>query len=296
MTTLTPTPEHDTRGGRGSFATWIGAGALLAFAAGNVFLLWRTSAMDDEIRKLRSSMQTQAVEARESTSASANALRRTIDQLNAEIQETRTQAGSSAKQARTAATATQRHAEKLVSSLEEKQRGQQQEFTAMLGEVKQSTEATNAQVSGVITDVGAVRSEVAQTKGELDKAVSDLKSVRGDLGVQSGLIATNSRELAALRDMGERYYYEFDIPKTGRPHKVANILVTVKKADPKRNRFTVELTADDRMVEKKDKTLNEPVQFYVAGGRQPYEMVVNEVRKDRIVGYLSAPKLVQARR
>ena len=69
----------------------------------------------------------------------------------------------------------------------------------------------------------------------------------------------------------------------------------LKKTDPKKNKYTIELVADDKRVEKKDKNLNEPVQFYVAKARQPYEIVVNEVKKDQIVGYLTTPKVQSAR-
>ena len=61
------------------------------------------------------------------------------------------------------------------------------------------------------------------------------------------------------------------------------------------HRFTIELLADDKRVEKKDKNLNEPVQFYVSKARQPYEIVVNEVKKDQIVGYLATPKVQTSR-
>jgi hypothetical protein len=144
--------------------------------------------------------------------------------------------------------------------------------------------------------VGTVKGEVAQTKSTLNSTLNDLKSVRGDLGVQSGLIATNAKELAALREMGERNYQEFAFTKSNKPQKIGNILVALKKTDPKRNKYTLEVIADDRKIEKKDKYINEPVQFYVQGARLPYEIVVNEVQKDKVVGYLAIPKVVQARR
>jgi hypothetical protein len=49
-------------------------------------------------------------------------------------------------------------------------------------------------------------------------------------------------------------------------------------------------------VEKKDRTVNEPVQLYVAGNRQPFEIVVNNVKKDEVTGYLAVPKVTMARR
>jgi len=136
---------------------------------------------------------------------------------------------------------------------------------------------------------------VASAKTELEKTISELKSVRGDLGVQSGLIATNAKELAALRALGDRNYHEFRIRKANQFQKVGNVQLQLKKTDPKRNKYTLELIADDKKVEKKDKNINEPVQFYVAGARQPLELVVNEVVKDQITGYISAPKVMQVR-
>jgi hypothetical protein len=117
------------------------------------------------------------------------------------------------------------------------------------------------------------------------------------MGVMSGLIATNGRELQALRELGERDYYEFTLSKVKTPQRVGDIQVVVKKMDAKKNKFTVEIVADDKKVEKKDRGLNEPVQFYVVSkARQPYEMVVNEIRKTQIVGYLAVPKTKMARR
>jgi hypothetical protein len=118
----------------------------------------------------------------------------------------------------------------------------------------------------------------------------------GDMGVMSGLIATNGKDLQMLRDLGERNYFEFDLSKGQLTKKVGDITISLKKADPKRNRYTVDVLADDRHTEKKDKTINEPVQLYVAGNRQPYEVVVNEIKKDEVIGYLATPKVKMARR
>ncbi len=162
-------------------------------------------------------------------------------------------------------------------------------------EVKEVAATANTKISDVSTDVSNVKTDVASTKSELEKTISELRSVRGDLGVQSGLIATNSKELSALKALGDRNYQEFRISKSKQFQKVGNVQMQLTKADVKRNRYTLQLIADDKRVEKKEKTANEPVQFYMSGARQPYEIVVNEVGKDLIVGYLSAPKVIQAR-
>ena len=113
----------------------------------------------------------------------------------------------------------------------------------------------------------------------------------GDVSSQGSLIATNANELDALRRLGERNYFEFNIRKTKDPQRVGDISMVLKKADPKKNRYTVEVVVDDQRVEKKDKTVNEPVQFLTSKAKQPYEVVVNKVLKDQIAGYLATPKV-----
>jgi len=119
---------------------------------------------------------------------------------------------------------------------------------------------------------------------------AELKRVTGDLGVTSGYVATNGKEIAALKRLGERNIIEINLSKAKQPQRVGDISLLLKKADPKRNRYTIEVVADDKTTEKKDRTINEPVQFYVAKAKQPYEIVINQVKKDQIVGYLATPK------
>jgi hypothetical protein len=109
------------------------------------------------------------------------------------------------------------------------------------------------------------------------------------------LVATNSKEIAALRALGDRNIFEFTLGKTKQPQRVGDVMLQLSKVDLKKNRYTVNVTADDKRVEKKDKGINEPVQFYTSKARMPYEIVVNELRKDTIVGYLSTPKVQSGR-
>jgi hypothetical protein len=136
--------------------------------------------------------------------------------------------------------------------------------------------------------VASANSNIEATRGELQRT-------KGDLGVMSGLIATNSTQIRYLRDLGDRNIYEFTIGKMAGMQKVGDIQVVLKKADSKRNRYTVDVLADDKLVEKRDKSINEPVQFYTSRARQPYELVVNEVKKDKVTGYLATPKVMVPR-
>ena len=148
-----------------------------------------------------------------------------------------------------------------------------------------ATKASTEDVNKLGTDVTGVKNDLDATKSKLDRAT-------GDMGVMSGLIARNHDDLEELRRKGDRNYFEFTIQKAKTPQHVGPVQVSLNKTDPKRSKYTVTVLADDKSIEKKDKTAGEPVQFYVKGtGRySPYEFVVFDVGKNQITGYLSTPK------
>jgi hypothetical protein len=143
-------------------------------------------------------------------------------------------------------------------------------------------------------EVGKVKDDVAAQKLAIEETQAKLQSAMGDLGMQSGLIARNSEELDALKRAGLRDYFEFDLGKGKAPAPVGPVAIRLKDSDAKRNKFNLVLVVDDIQIEKKDKTLLEPVQFYRKGSRQLNEIVVYTVGKDRITGYLSTPKAADA--
>lgn len=145
-------------------------------------------------------------------------------------------------------------------------------------------------VAGVKTDVGGVKSDVDATKSDLAATKAKLESLRGDLGVQSGLIATTREDLEFLKHKGERNYYEFTLAKSKNTTPISTVSLQLKKTDQKKGKYTMNVLADDRTIEKKDRNMNEPVQFYTGRDHVLYELVVFEVGKDKVSGYLSTPK------
>src|SRR5581483_6319522 len=145
------------------------------------------------------------------------------------------------------------------------------------------------QIGAVSSDVSSVKTDVAQTKTQLQDTMAQLQSMKGDLGVQSGLIATNHNELELLKHKGDRNYYEFTLRKNQR-QPVSTVGLELKKADTKHSRYTLNVYADDKKIEKKDRGLNEPVQFYTGKDNYLYELVVNNISKDQIQGYISTQK------
>jgi len=179
----------------------------------------------------------------------------------------------------------------LAQSIKKDQQQADEQLRQQIGAVQADTTTKFGQVA---TDINGTKSDVAATKADLDATKSKLQSTVGDLGVQSGLIARNHDEVEELRRLGERDIFEFSLKKEKQPQHVGPIQVTLRKTDTKHYKYTVDVIADDKNIEKKDKTVGEPIQFYVRGARAPYEIVVFDVGKDTAKGYLSTPKSASA--
>jgi len=259
-------------------------GLVIALVAANVYMFLQIDQVRNEMATLQESLLDEISSLRETSSVSNETQQRRLETMRQELEAARRQAAMAAGRAKEEA---MKRAEELARQLAEEQqrvREQQQRVAKDLSKVAQAAQ-TN------VTRIGEVKTSVEQTRSELEKTIAALKQVTGDLGVQSGLIATNSKELAALKALGQRNYYEFDIRKSKRPVRVGDIALRLRDTSPKRNRFTLDIIADDKRITKRKRFVNEPLQFYVAAARQPYEVVVNRVEKDRIVGYLSTPKV-----
>lgn len=278
------------------------SGGLLLALAGDGYLLVRSNHLQDEMAQSQQDTQAQLTKISDATTS---LLKQRLQSINDEIKSANEAANSALKQARTE---THKQSAQLAKRLDDQQKQVSDQLTqlkdetttasAKINEVSTDVSGVKTDVSGVKTDVTAVKTDLAATQTALDKTGADLKRAMGDMGVMSGLIATNSKDLDALRQLGERNYFEFDLAKSKHnlTQKIGDVTLTLKKTDPKRNRYSVVILADDKRVEKKDKTLDEPVQLYVSGSKQPDEIVVNQIKKDEIVGYLATPKVKLARR
>jgi hypothetical protein len=263
--------------------------AVVALAGSSIYQYVQLDHMRTDADKNRDALIEQIAKVREASSMTFQTNRRNVEALQSRLEEERRVANQAVGRAR-------EEALKSIDTTREKLEAAQAKQKALLDtQITQVKEAADTKITAVNTEVSTVKSDVASTKSELEKTIADLKQTNGDLNVQSGLIATNGKELDALKKLGERNYFEFKIGKGRDAQKVGSVMVLLKKADPKKNRFTIELTADDKRVEKKDRTINEPLQFYVSNSRQPYEIVVNQVNKNEIAGYLSTPKVQQSR-
>jgi len=178
----------------------------------------------------------------------------------------------------------------LAARTAELQKSQQVSAARLAEQEKKDVSAVSGEVGNVKTDVGGVKSDVAATKASLDATIAKLTSTVGDLNVQSGLIANTRSDLEALKHKGDRQYYEFTLLKGAKPQAISTVTLQLKKTDAKRGKYTLNVTSDDKTIEKKDKNPSEPVQFYSGRDHLLYELVVWTVDKNKITGYLSTPK------
>jgi chromosome segregation ATPase len=300
-TTETETTTASQQPSNPTLWPWILGGALALSLGANFYQSSRTNRLNSDVNTLRQEMQ--------GLKTSINQTQDTLNKNLANVQDTlnvtKEEVTKKVDQARYVAN---RSAAVVDAKWSKQQAERDKKLDIDLAQLRESNQqvsdkfnngltATNGEVSGVKSDVGAMKSEVAGARADLERTISDLKRMRGDMGEMSGLIATNGKELNALRELGDRVYWEFSLPKNGAVQKVGDVQLTLKKLDPKRNRYTVEVVMDDKHIEKRDKTINEPVQFYSgARARQPLEVVVYQIEKDKVVGYLAAPKVQVARK
>jgi hypothetical protein len=176
----------------------------------------------------------------------------------------------------------------------------QGELIAARKQTKNATAAVDHKVEGLATsvkaelankansdDVNKLNGDVSGVKSDLDAQKNNLQMARSEMGT---LIARNHDEIDQLRRMGQRDYFEFTVTRKGGNQKVGSIQVELKDTNTKKNQYTINVLADDKNFEKKNRSVNEPIFFYTGGTRAALELVVNKVTKTTASGYLSVPK------
>jgi len=136
-------------------------------------------------------------------------------------------------------------------------------------------------------DVNKLNTDVTGVRSDLDATKNNLQMARSEMGT---LIARNHDEIDQLRRMGTRDYFEFTVTRKAGSQKVGAVQVELKGTNQKKNQFTINVLADDKTFEKKNRSVNEPIFFYTGGSHAALELVINKVTKSTASGYLSVPK------
>jgi chromosome segregation ATPase len=259
-------PEQAVQvGNDGTAGKWILLAVALLYIAGSSYFLY---SLNSRLEKL---------------SKDLNASDGQIAELSKRVQNTEADDETLAKQVGL----TKRELAERAADLQRQQRAAEARITQ---QQKEQITQVSGEVAGVKTDVGGVKTDVASAKADLEATKARLQSTIGDLGVQSGLIATTRGDLETLKHKGDRNYYEFTLTKGAKPQPVSTVSLQLKKTDQKRGKFTVNVSSDDKTIEKKDRNIAEPIQFYSGRDHMLYELVVWTVDKNKATGYLSTPK------
>jgi hypothetical protein len=189
---------------------------------------------------------------------------------------------------------TQKQLDERAQAIIQREQADEQKLESEQKQTAQQVSQVSSAVTNVQSDVGGVKTDLTKTQTDLATTITQLQQVRGDLTNTNSVIARNHDELVLLEHKGDRNYYEFSLSK-GQRKPVGTVSMELRKTDQKRNKFTLDIFADDKVYEKKDRNVNEPLQFY--SGKDPalYEIVVNNINsKSEISGYLSTPKSAPA--
>ena len=132
-----------------------------------------------------------------------------------------------------------------------------------------------------------IQSQLDEQGKAIEDARSNLASTRTEL---SGSIARTHDELVVLEKKGERNYFEFDLQKSKQFKREGPLSLCLRKANEKHQYADMQLMVDDRNLSQKHVNLYQPVMYYQPDMQQPVEIVINNISKDHIHGYISAPK------
>lgn len=237
-------------------------------------------AMHDRLEKLEAAAKTEA----DSNAAHNTAIMKRLGMTEASMEQAAQQLQSKLGQ-------TEKEVASRTTQLQKQQQAAEQRLRQ---ESEQKISAVTGEIGGVKTDVAGAKTDIAATRSDLEATKGKLERAIGDLGVQSGLIAHTRDELDYLKHRGDRNIFEFTLKKGDKPRPVSTISLQLKKVDAKKGKFSMNVLADDRTIEKKDRTVNEPVQFYTGRDRTLYEVVVMSADKNTISGYMSTPKTIAA--
>lgn len=177
-------------------------------------------------------------------------------------------------------------ARQLAANIQKQQKQNVQQLSAAIAEKASSQQVSQLQTQST-AKFGQLSGSIAGTQKDLDATKEALTGAKGEL---SGAIARTHSELVALAHRTDRDYFEFRLPRKNAKQKIGSLQVQLLKTDTKHNLFTVNLFFDDKVSQRRNEAIDEPVFFYMQGAPNALELVVNKLGKNTIAGYVSAPK------
>ena len=281
MQTITQQPEQRKRTSNGLklAVVALGVGAL----AYNVYLSSKMHALDGAAATERATLERQIEQLEQRMAAKDGSHARTVAALRAELEKTQRVASSQARRE------VQRRSDSTAKLIAQQQREQQEMFLGEIGAVRTTTDENRRGLDNVRTAVDGVRGVVNETQQDLAETEDVLLRTQDDLSAVSGRLEDQGLTLAELERRVDRETTTFVLTESKARTKVGELHIRLKDANASKNRYTVEILADDQLILQKDRSVNEPVELYLSGSERPHEIVVTKVEKGRVTGFLSRP-------
>lgn len=263
--------------------------AVLAAMAMNAYLFSRVNRLEVEARTMQMSTGEEFSKVNEGSVYRGAQARREIEELRKQLNETHKRISKQAE------ASTRRRTRKLAESVSKQQRVQQEVLLGELRDVAGKADQAQEGVTAVEGELKTVKSAAEQTRLQLSTTGAALASTRdliAELDVQMG---EQGKKIETLQQLGERQRVVFVLNKSKQSQKVADLQLRLRAANPKRNRYSLDVIADDKKIQQKNKHLHEALRFYLPGSPQPYEIVVTQMTKNQVIGYVSKAKTEMAR-
>jgi chromosome segregation ATPase len=176
-------------------------------------------------------------------------------------------------------------------------------------DVNQSLQAIQSRLTGIESNQREAAERVAQLQNEvmdLKRQIASAKEESSATGERikqlqeqqqastnelSGLnqrMMSNQTAITDLSTRVERKRVDFDVIKNKPAEILSGVHLTLKRADPSRQEMdgTLQLGANSPDLSIRGQGIQKPILFHMPGDGTPIELVVTQVAKNRVVGYV----------
>lgn len=262
--------------------------AFIVAAVGfNVFLMSKMGAIEDSAQQQRVALETKIADLEGRLEAANGARMHELAAIETQLDKARKEAASRSR------SEAKRQSDRVAKTLAQQQREQQDMFLTEISGVRGAADANRDGIADVDSKVDRVQNGVDENREGLAETADLVRGAQGEIDSVAGRVDFNASAIARLRRMGENEVVRFELLKSKNRTRVENVQLRLRDVSANKNRYSIEILADDELIVQKNRYRNEPVEFYVTGARRPYEIVVTEVEKDRVSGYLAKPTEVE---
>jgi hypothetical protein len=166
----------------------------------------------------------------------------------------------------------------------------------MTAEMNSRTSPLEARISQLESQVQAEqteqRAQMAQVESVLKQDIAQAQAESGrDLMSVREQEDTNARGVSALSERLDRRRVDFEVAKGQTRELIPGVALKIRSVNQGRQNYrgSLQLLQGQRTVWLRDQSVQAPVRFFNTTGGGPYELVVTNVTKKDVAGYLLTP-------